>query len=81
MTQPTILLVEDEPSFVEALEIGLGREGFLVAVATDGIEALERFDAVDPDLVLLDVMLPRASGPRRVSADPRQVGARCRSSW
>jgi two-component system response regulator RegX3 len=62
MTQPTILLVEDEPSFVEALEIGLGREGFLVAVATDGIEALEKFDAVNPDLVLLDVMLPRASG-------------------
>ncbi len=62
MTQPTILLVEDEPSFVEALEIGLGREGFLVTVATDGIEALEKFDAVNPDLVLLDVMLPRASG-------------------
>lgn len=62
MTQPTILLVEDEPSFVEALEIGLGREGFLVVVATDGIEALEKFDSVNPDLVLLDVMLPRASG-------------------
>jgi two-component system response regulator RegX3 len=62
MSQPTILVVEDEASFVEALEIGLGREGFRVEVATDGIEALERFRAVDPDLVLLDVMLPRASG-------------------
>jgi len=62
MNHPTILVVEDEPSFVEALEIGLGREGFDVEVARDGIEALERFHAVAPDLVLLDVMLPRASG-------------------
>ena len=61
-TKPTILVVEDEPSFVDALEIGLGREGFRVEVATDGIEAVERFKAVAPDLVLLDVMLPRASG-------------------
>ena len=60
--KPTILVVEDEPSFVEALEIGLRREGFDVEVATDGITALERFREVDPDLVLLDVMLPRASG-------------------
>ena len=62
MSKPVILVVEDEASFVEALQIGLGREGFLVEVATDGIEALERFAAVQPDLVLLDVMLPRASG-------------------
>ncbi len=62
MSRPTILVVEDEPSFVEALQIGLAREGFEVEVATDGLEALERFDEVDPDVVLLDVMLPRISG-------------------
>lgn len=62
MTQPCIFVVEDEASFVDALQIGLSREGFHVEVATDGIEALERFVAVDPDVVLLDVMLPRASG-------------------
>jgi len=62
MTNPTIFVVEDEVGFVEALQIGLGREGFHVEVATDGMEALERFDAVAPDLVLLDVMLPRVSG-------------------
>ncbi len=62
MTQPTIFVVEDEASFVDALQIGLSREGFHVEVATDGAEALERFDEVDPDLVLLDVMLPRVSG-------------------
>ena len=60
--QSTILVVEDEESFVEALTIGLRREGFHVQVARDGAQALDMFDAVKPDLVLLDVMLPRVSG-------------------
>ena len=60
--QPTILVVEDEESFVEALVVGLKREGFLVKVARDGAEALNAFDAVRPDLVLLDVMLPKVNG-------------------
>ncbi len=58
----SVLVVEDEDSFVEALTVGLGREGFEVSVARDGAEALEVFDAVQPDLVLLDLMLPRVSG-------------------
>lgn len=58
----TVLVVEDEESFIEALEIGLSREGFKVTVARDGAEALDIFDAVNPDLVLLDVMLPKVSG-------------------
>jgi two-component system response regulator RegX3 len=62
MGEAVILVVEDEPSFVEALNIGLVREGFTVHVAVDGVDALEKFDAVSPDLVLLDVMLPRLSG-------------------
>ena len=57
-----ILIVEDEESFVEALRIGLQREGFVVEVARDGREALDRFNEVQPDLVLLDVMLPKISG-------------------
>ncbi|HVF33577.1 MAG TPA: response regulator transcription factor [Acidimicrobiales bacterium] len=61
-TPPTVLVVEDEESFVEALVVGLRREGFLVKVARDGGEALELFDVVRPDLVLLDVMLPKVSG-------------------
>lgn len=61
-TQQTVLIVEDEDSFVEALVLGLKREGFLVQVARDGITALALFDAVRPDLVLLDVMLPSLSG-------------------
>ncbi|MFN8021840.1 MAG: response regulator transcription factor [Acidimicrobiales bacterium] len=62
MNTPTVLLVEDEESFVDALLVGLKREGFKVEVARDGYEALERFDLVRPDIVLLDVMLPRISG-------------------
>ncbi len=58
----TVLIVEDEESFVDALRIGLAREGFRVEVARDGAEALTRFDEIQPDLVLLDVMLPRISG-------------------
>ena len=58
----TVLVVEDEDSFVEALTVGLKREGFRVQVARDGAEALDIFDAVRPDLVLLDVMLPKVSG-------------------
>ena len=57
-----VLLVEDEEAFVDALTVGLRREGFDVQVARDGAEALDRFDEVKPDLVLLDVMLPTVSG-------------------
>lgn len=60
--QPMVLVVEDEPSFVEALTIGLTREGFRVEAVTDGFEAVRRFDDLRPDIVLLDVMLPRMSG-------------------
>ena len=42
--------------------VGLEREGFVITVARDGVEALERFDPDFIDLVLLDVMLPRMSG-------------------
>ena len=62
MTQHTVLVVEDEESFIEALLIGLDKEGFRVEVARDGLEALAKFDIVHPDIVLLDVMLPRMSG-------------------
>ena len=61
-TQPNILLVEDEESFIQALTVGLGRESMKVSVARDGKEALDIFDEVNPDIVLLDVMLPKLTG-------------------
>ncbi len=57
-----VLLAEDEESFVDALAIGLSREGFDVSIARDGNEALEMFERINPDLVLLDIMLPKLSG-------------------
>jgi len=57
-----VLIAEDEESFLDALVIGLGHEGFKVAVARDGSEALRMFEESPPDLVLLDLMLPKVSG-------------------
>jgi two-component system, OmpR family, response regulator RegX3 len=61
-SQTKVLLAEDEESFIDALVIGLAREGFDVTVARDGNEALKLFDEVEPDLILLDLMLPKLSG-------------------
>jgi two-component system response regulator RegX3 len=58
----SILVVDDEPAYVDALSAGLRREGFVVESAMGGRDALEAFDAMQPDLVLLDVMLPQMSG-------------------
>ena len=57
-----VLLAEDEESFVDALVIGLTNEGFRVIVARDGIEALRLYEETDPDILLLDLMLPKLSG-------------------
>ncbi len=57
-----ILIVDDEPNIVLSLEFLMKREGFQVAVAADGDAALEQVQAFAPDLVLLDVMMPKKSG-------------------
>jgi two-component system response regulator RegX3 len=57
-----ILVVEDEESFVDALTIGLNREGFDVTIARDGQQALALFAREKFDLILLDLMLPKLSG-------------------
>jgi len=62
MTATTVLVVDDEPSFLDALEQALKKEGFRVLTAADGESALASFTAASPDIVLLDVMLPLISG-------------------
>ena len=57
-----VLLVEDEESFIDALTIGLDREGFDVSVARDGQQAIVLFGKDTFDIVLLDLMLPKMSG-------------------
>ena len=57
-----ILLVEDDPSIREVTAIGLRAAGFEVDTAADGVAGIERWRTAQPDLVLLDVMLPRLDG-------------------
>jgi DNA-binding response OmpR family regulator len=57
-----ILIADDEPNIVTALEFLLQRNGYEVHVARDGEEALKLVEATHPDLVLLDVMMPQKSG-------------------
>ena len=57
-----VLLIEDEPSFVEALELSLAAEGFEVDSAMDGKTGLALFAGNRPDVVLLDLMLPGIQG-------------------
>jgi DNA-binding response OmpR family regulator len=59
---PKILVVEDEPALIDALEYSLARQGYDVSVAADGVKALEVARQMQPDLVVLDVMLPHLDG-------------------
>jgi DNA-binding response OmpR family regulator len=57
-----ILIVDDEPRYVRLLEANLKTEGYAVATAADGLQALEVFSAQPIDLILLDIMMPRLDG-------------------
>ncbi|RIK41712.1 MAG: DNA-binding response regulator [Chloroflexi bacterium] len=59
---PKILVVEDEPALLDTLEYSLQRQGYDVSIAADGLKALEVARQVQPDLVVLDVMLPNLDG-------------------
>jgi DNA-binding response OmpR family regulator len=58
----TILLVEDEPDTIEIVQLYLEHEGYQVHVSTDGVDALRQASDLQPDLVLLDLMLPKVDG-------------------
>ena len=67
-----VLVIEDEPAYVDALEVSLAREGFAITSAGDGREGLTAFRNGNPDLVLLDLMLPGMNGLdvlRRIRAE------------
>jgi DNA-binding response OmpR family regulator len=73
-THPLVLVVDDEPEIRLLVERMLVSHGFQVALAVDGQEALDQADALLPDLVLLDAMLPKVHGfdaCRRIKAGPR----------
>lgn len=74
-----VLIADDEPSIVISVEFLLKREGLAISVARDGEEALERIRADRPDLVVLDVMMPKLNGfevCETVRADPELAGVR-----
>ncbi|MEW5886799.1 MAG: response regulator [Pseudomonadota bacterium] len=58
----TLLLVDDEPNILISLEFLMKREGYQVLLARDGVEALELLAQHRPDLIVLDVMMPRKNG-------------------
>ncbi len=61
-TEQRILIVDDEPQVREVLKLYLSREGFRVSTASDGQAALAAVEAGPPDLVVLDLMLPKVNG-------------------
>jgi CheY-like chemotaxis protein len=62
MTDPLVLVVDDDPDILEAICDILGTESYRVARARNGLEALERVDAERPDVILLDLMMPVMDG-------------------
>ncbi|HVB54695.1 MAG TPA: response regulator transcription factor [Candidatus Acidoferrales bacterium] len=72
---PRVLVVDDEPAITDFIQIGLSREGFEVETAPDGRAALAAVDRFAPDVVVLDVMMPRMDGIaliRELAGDPRR---------
>lgn len=61
MAQPLILVVDDEQAIADLIEIHLLSEGYQVRKANSGIEALQRVAEQEPDLVILDIMMPDLS--------------------
>jgi DNA-binding response OmpR family regulator len=74
-----ILVADDESSIREILSIQLARMGYEVVLADDGVEAIAAYEAEKPDLVLLDVMMPRMNGLnacQRIRALEKKSGRR-----
>jgi DNA-binding response OmpR family regulator len=79
MSQKTVLIADDEPSILISLEFLLEQAGYRVLTASDGQAALDQALAHRPDLILLDVMMPRINGfdvCSRLRADPAMAATR-----
>lgn len=62
MGQELILIVDDEPNIIELSRLYLENEGYQVEAANDGLEALAKFETLNPALIVLDLMLPKLNG-------------------
>jgi DNA-binding response OmpR family regulator len=74
MAPATVLVVDDDPVILKLLEVNFEMEGFQVVRAADGAEGLERAREVHPDIVILDVMMPRMTGYEVAKALREDVG-------
>ena len=76
MEKKKILLVDDEPDIVETIRFSLEQEGYEIITAADGMEALDRARQIVPDLMVLDVMMPKENGYRvsRTIRDDEKAG-------
>ena len=79
MTKPKILIIEDERTLQEVLQYNFEREGFEVSIAADGQDGVRRARSFEPDVILLDLMLPIIDGLevcRQLRADVKTQGIR-----
>jgi DNA-binding response OmpR family regulator len=75
----SVLIVDDEPNIVRSLQFLMTQAGYQVRVARDGEQALAEIAAAEPDLVLLDVMIPKRDGfdvCQTIRANPAWAGVR-----
>jgi len=73
MSGATVLVVDDDPGIRQLLQMSLETEGYLVLTANDGADGLERARTARPDLMVVDVMMPKMNGldvARTLKADP-----------
>ena len=71
MTETKLLIVDDDPNICDMMRLYFENEGYKVRVAYDGVEALSLFNSFDPDLILLDIMMPKKDG-RQVCREIRE---------
>src|SRR5450432_588500 len=74
VTQSTVLIVDDNPQNIELLQAFLESLPVKIVTAVDGVDALEKVAAHNPDLILLDIMMPRMSGfqvCKKIKSDPK----------
>ncbi len=74
LPQSTVMIVDDNPQNVELLQAFLESLPVRIVVASDGVEALQKVAEYDPDLILLDIMMPKMSGfqvCRKLKSDPK----------
>lgn len=75
MISKKILVVDDTPAMVEILSLRLTKAGYDVSTARDGLEALEKVEKENPDLILMDVLMPKMTGfeaVRTIREDPKR---------